>query len=132
MIDIGQYQNSIDTLPKLWIGDYERIFKIFKQSTNNKEFFTYNILKKIEFPEIDGQYLSYEDVLNDTPLSILSYKIYNDMKSWWILYLLNKDKFVGAPFLVSGGTQIKYLNDSIRTSIYFDITNSTVYGGRHY
>lgn len=132
MIDTGQYQNDIATLPKLDMTDYERIFKIFQSSVNDKDFYTYNILKKIEFPEIDGKYLEYTDILNRIPLTILSYNIYNDMKSWWILYLLNKDKFDGAPFYLEGGTQIKYIKDSVRVSIYFDITKSTVYGGRHY
>jgi hypothetical protein len=65
-------------------------------------------------------------------LSILSYNIYEDMKSWWILYLLNKDKFTGAPFYVDGGVQIKFIIDPVRTLIYDDISNSTIFGGRHY
>jgi len=132
MIKTGKYQNEITELPDLGIRDYERIFKIFKQSVEDKDFYVYNILKKIEFPEIDSQYIEFYDVQKRTPLSILSYQIYEDMKSWWILYLLNLDTFTGAPFYVEGGTQIKYIKDSVRAAIYEDITNDTVYAGRHY
>tara|TARA_R110002167_G_scaffold98020_3_gene258306 strand:- start:34069 stop:34467 length:399 start_codon:yes stop_codon:yes gene_type:complete len=132
MIDTGKYQNEISDLPELEIRDYERIFKIFKQSTEDKEFYVYNILKKIEFPELDSKYIEFYEVQKRTALSILSYQIYGDMKSWWIFYLLNLDKFTGAPFYVDGGTQLKYIKDSVRSAIYQDITNDTVYSGRHY
>lgn len=128
----GQYQNTIPSLSALKIQNYERIFKVFEQSVNDKNFYFYNILKRIDFPEIDSQYIEYYDVQSKLALTILSYKIYQDIESWWILYLLNKDKFIGAPFYVDGGTQIKYISDSVRTAIYTDITNSTVYGGRHF
>ena len=128
----GNYQNEIPSLSALQIQNYERIFKVFQQSVNDKDFYIYNILKRIDFPEIDSQYIEYYNVESRMALTILSYKIYEDIQSWWILYLLNKDKFEGAPFYVNGGTQIKYITDSVRTAIYTDITNSTVYGGRHY
>jgi hypothetical protein len=128
----GKYQNEIPTLSALKIQNYERIFKVFEQSVNDKNFYYYNILKRIDFPEIDSQYIEYYDVQSKLALTILSYKIYQDIESWWILYLLNKDKFVGAPFYVEGGTQIKYISDSVRTAIYTDVTNSTIFGGRHY
>jgi len=132
MIDTGQYQNEILSLSALDLTDYERIFKIFEESLDNKDFYVYNLLKKIEFPEIDGQYIEYYTTNSKLPLSILSYNIYEDIKSWWILYLLNKDKFTGAPFYIDGGVQVKYIINAFRTAIYTDITNSTVYDNRHY
>jgi len=132
MIDTGNYRNEITSLSALDIRDYERIFKVFKESTDNKEFYTYNILKKIEFPEIDSQFIEFYTPTHRTAMSILSYNIYGDLDSWWIIYLLNKDKFEGAPFFVEGGVQVKYITDSLRTSIYSDITNSTIFGGRHF
>jgi hypothetical protein len=131
-IDTGNYQNEIESLDTLSIRDYERIFKVFKQSVDDKDFYTYNILKKIEFPEIDSQYIEFYTPQKRMALTILSYNIYEDIKSWWILYLLNKDKFEGAPFFVEGGTQIKYITDAVRVAIYQDITDSTVFDGRHY
>jgi hypothetical protein len=132
MVDAGQYQNEITSLSALNVEDYERIFKIFKQSIDDKEFYTYNILKKIEFPTLGNQFLEFYNVQARTPLTTLSYRIYGDIKSWWIIYLLNKDKFDGAPFYVNGGTEISYIPIVYKTSIYVDITNSTIFGGRHY
>jgi hypothetical protein len=132
MIDTGNYQNNIPSLSSLNVGDYERIFKLFKQSIEEKDFQVYNILNRLDFPEISSEYIEYFEVTTKTALTIVSYKIYGDIKSWWILYLLNKDKFTGAPFYVEGGVQLAYIKDSFRTAIYQDITNSTIYGGRHY
>jgi hypothetical protein len=132
MIDTGKYQNQISSLSALQLTDYERIFKIFEQSINDKKFYVYNILNKVDFPTLDSKYIEYFDVPTRIPLTTLSYQIYGDIKSWWILYLLNLDKFDGAPFYVEGGTQIKHIKDYIRVSIYQDITQSTVFGGRHY
>lgn len=132
MIDTGNYQNEVLSLSTLGVRDYERIFKVFKQSIDDKDFYTYNILKKIDFPEVDSQYLGFYTPQNKMALTILSYNIYEDIKSWWILYLLNKDKFTGAPFYIDGGVQVKYILDPIRSLIYQDITNSTIFGGRHF
>ena len=132
MIDTGNYQNEIAVLPVLEVRQYERIFKIFKESVNNKDFYTYNILNKIEFPEIDSSHVRFYTPRKRMALTILSYNIYDDMKSWWILYLMNKDVFKDAPFYVEGGVQIKYMEDSLRSFVYDDITRATVFGGRHY
>ena len=47
----GKYQNKIKELQKLPLSRYERIFKIFTQGKNGKQFYFYNILNKIEFPD---------------------------------------------------------------------------------
>jgi len=132
MIEIGTYQNDITDLSILSIENYERIFKIFKSSIDDRDFYVYNILKTIEFPSIDEKYINYHTVDSKISLTILSYKLYGDLKSWWMLYLMNKDVFEGAPFYINGGVKIKYIKDEVRTLIYNDITNSTIYGGKHY
>jgi hypothetical protein len=132
MIDVGQYRDQISALEALNIKSYERIFKVFTQSLDDKDFYTYNTLKKIDFPVIDSDYLGFYDVKTRMALTTISYKIYGDIQSWWILYLLNKDKFDGAPFYVNGGVQLSYIDPGVTTLIYSDITNSTIFGGRHY
>ena len=132
MISTGHYQNEIPSLSALGQKDYERIFKIFKQSVDDKEFYVYNLLKRIDFPEIDSQFIAYHEVSTRTAMTIVSYQIYEDIKSWWIIYLLNKEKFTGAPFFIEGGTQIKYIKDELRSAIYSDITQATVFSNRHY
>ncbi len=132
MIETGQYQNNIPSLSALSVIDYERIFKIFQASLDNKNFYYYNILKKIEFPVLDDQYVQYHYVKAKSPLTTISYDIYGDIKSWWILYLLNTEKFKGAPFYVNGGVELKYITNEVRTAIYSDITQATIFGGRHF
>lgn len=132
MLDIGQYRNQIPEFNDLELNEYERIFKMFKLFSEEKQFYTYNMLKKIDFPKIDSEYIEYYNVLSRTAMTILSYKIYEDIKSWWILYLMNKDKFKGAPFYVEGGTQLAYIKPSVVGLIYLDITKSTIFSGRHY
>jgi hypothetical protein len=132
MIDTGLYRNDVVGLSALSLVDYERIFKVFEKSVNDKTFYVYNTLKKIDFPEIDSQYLATYNVPSRMPMTLLSYKIYGDLKSWWILYLLNRNVFEGAPFYVNGGEQLKYILPSIVGLVYLDITKGTVFGGRHY
>lgn len=132
MIDTGKYRTDVTALSSISIIEYERIFKIFTASIEDKDFYVYNTLKKLEFPTIDAQYLGTYNVRSDTPMTIVSHNIYENIGSWWILYLLNKDKFDGAPFYVNAGTELKYIQDAVRSSIYADVTQGTVFGGRHY
>lgn len=132
MDTLGQYQNEIPTLSSLDIESYERIFKVYYGKNDNKEFPYYNILKKIEFPELDTIYVDYHNVFTRTPLTTVSYDIYGDIKSWWLVYLLNKNVFDGPPFWVNGGVTLKYIKPEYRTSVYLDITQNTIFGGRHF
>lgn len=132
MIETGQYKNDVIGLSSLSMKDYERIFKIYNYTIDDKSIPIYNILNTIQFSEIDSKYLDFYDVESKIAWTILSYKIYGDMKSWWILYLLNKDLFEKMPFYVEGGTTIKYITDVYRTAIYQEITEQTVFKGRHY
>lgn len=131
-MQLGLYRSDIPSLSSISIKDYERIFKIFQKSIDDKDFYIYNTLNKIEFPEIDSRYIGLYTPPSKMAMTIVSYKIYEDIKSWWIIYLLNKDKFVGAPFYVDGGVQLKYILDPFKSAIYDDITRSTVFSNRHY
>lgn len=130
-MDTGLYRIDIDELEPLGITDYERIFKMFS-TEGEKAFFYYNILKKIDFPEISPEFLGEKNIQAKTPMTTVSFDIYGDIKSWWIIYLLNKDLFTGAPFWVDGGSTIKYILPEFRSLIYNDITKSTIFGGRHF
>lgn len=129
---IGYYQNQISSLSALDIKSYERIFKVYYDSINGKEFPYYNILKKIEIPELDSSVIEFHNVLIRQPMTTISHNVYGDIRSWWIIYLLNKDKFTGVPFWVEGGTQLKVLKTELRTLLYLDITQNTIFGGRHF
>lgn len=128
----GNYRNDIDDLTPLKIGDYERIFKVYTVNSEDKEFYYYNILNKIDLTDLDDQYVENFEVVTRMPMTTISYKIYNDIKSWWIIYLMNKEKFKTPPFWVDGGTQLKFLKPEFRVLLYNDITKNTILGGRHY
>jgi hypothetical protein len=130
-MDTGKYRNEISELDPLEITDYERIFKVFTVD-GEKAFYYYNILKKIDFPEISPEFLGETNILSKTPMTTISFNLYGDIKSWWIIYLLNKDVIPTIPFWVDGGTTLKYILPEYRSSIYNDITRSTIFGGRHF
>lgn len=132
-IALGEYQNNIPSLSSLDISSYERIFKVFEAKDTNKNFYFYNILKKIELPTtIDDEYLAFYNVKSNLPMTILSYKIYGDMKLWWLIYLLNKQELGNNIFVVQGGTQIQYIKPEIIPTVLQQITDIIIYNGRHY
>lgn len=132
MIETGKYQNQITSLSALDIESYERIFKVYYISSDDKKFPYYNILKKIEISDINSDFVDHYDVLVKTPMTTVSHKIYGNIKSWWILYVLNKDLFEGPPFWVEGGKRLKFIKPEYLTYLYLDITQNTIYQGRHY
>jgi hypothetical protein len=132
MEKIGKYQDDIQTLPILKISDYERIFKIYSETLDDKEFYYYNMLNKIDISDLDSEFLAYYDVKSKLPMTTISYNIYNDINMWWLIYILNKNLFIGPPFWINGGVQIKYLKPEYLSLLYLDITKNTILGGRHF
>lgn len=129
---LGKYQDDIPALSSLDIVDYERIFKVHTANSEGKQFYFYNILNKIEFPEnIDSNILGLYTAKSKEPLTTTSFTLYNDIKSWWIIYLLNK-KVLKTQFFVEGGQQLKYILPQFRSFIYSQITSTTVYDNQHF
>ena len=128
----GKYQNNIEELDRLPLTRYERIFKIYTEGKDDKQFYFYNILNKIEFPDnIDSSILDTYVVNGREPLTTTSYNIYGDIESWWIIYLLNK-KAIGNKFYAEGGLQLTYILPNKRGLIYQQITDTTQYDNRHF
>jgi len=122
----GKYQDEVPVLPGLPLNRYERIFKLFTQPTNGKEFYFYNILNKMEFPDnIDSSLLDTHIVNSKQALTTTSYDIYGDIHSWWIIYLLNKET-IGNSFFAEGGQQLTFIKPSKRGLIYQQITEATL------
>ena len=122
----GKYQDEVPVLPGLPLNRYERIFKLFTQPTNGKEFYFYNILNKMEFPDnIDSSLLDTHIVNSKQALTTTSYDIYGDIRSWWIIYLLNKET-IGNSFFAEGGQQLTYIIPSKRGLIYQQMTDATL------
>tara|TARA_R100000805_G_C3625887_1_gene135959 strand:+ start:6306 stop:6758 length:453 start_codon:yes stop_codon:yes gene_type:complete len=128
----GKYQNDIEALDRLPLTRYERIFRIYTEGKSNKQFYFYNILNKIEFPDnIDPQLLETYIVKSREPLTTTSHNIYDDIDSWWIIYLLNKP-LLNNLFYAEGGMQLKYIKKNERGLIYQQITETTAFSNRHF
>lgn len=132
-MQLGKYQSNIRSLSSLSVTAYERIFKLYEGDVNNKTFFFYNILKKIEIPDtIDDQFVSFYTSRADMPLTIVSYNIYNDMQLWWLIYLLNSKALEADRFVVKGGTQLQYIKSEYLVDVLSQIARITQGNGRHY
>jgi hypothetical protein len=132
MEKIGKYQDEITALPILKISDYERIFKIYSEKLDDKEFYYYNLLSKIDISDLDSEFLDHYDVKSRSPMTIISYNIYGDMNMWWLIYIINKNLFDGPPFWIDGGVRIKYIKPENLALLYHDITKNTILAGRHF
>jgi hypothetical protein len=133
METLGKYQNSIPDLKKLDLEQYERIFKVFETVNNGKSFYYYNILKKIQFPDnINSGITEFYTTPSTLPLTTVSYKIYNDIRLWWLILLINKDKLGPMAFTVPAGIQLKYINPLSLDIIFSQITKLVIFNGRHY
>ena len=70
----GKYQDEVKGLPKLPLNRYERIFKVYTEGKDNKQFYFYNLLNKIEIPtNIDSNILDTHVVTSRQALTITSY-----------------------------------------------------------
>lgn len=133
MDTLGKYQNNISSLNQLDLEHYERIFKVFETVNDDKSFYYYNILKKIQFPEIiNSGIVKYYTTPSILPFTTISYNIYKDIRLWWLLYLVNKDKLGSNIFTVPAGTQLKYVDPLYLDVIFNQITQLVVFNGRHY
>jgi hypothetical protein len=84
----GNYQNNIIDLKNLNLTRYENIFKIY--NTGEKNFFYYNINKKISIPDNIDERLFYHIVLpSGIPLTTLSYNAYGTIDLWWLIMISN-------------------------------------------
>lgn len=114
-INNGASRNNIRDLETLNDNLYENIFKVNIIENSDKNFFFYNTLNKIIFPDnIDATAYLVRNIEVDTPWTILSFNIYGTINLWWVLYLLNKPKYI---FLAKAGTTIKYIKPSVIGSI---------------
>jgi nucleoid-associated protein YgaU len=128
----GKYQDEVPALPKLPLNRYERIFKVYTEGKDGKQFYFYNILNRMEFPtNIDSGLIDTHIVTARQALTITSYDIYGDIFSWWIIYLLNKD-VIGNSFFAKGGQQLKYILPSKRGLIYQQMTDATIFNNKHF
>ncbi|NBO99786.1 MAG: hypothetical protein EBU90_06620 [Proteobacteria bacterium] len=118
-MDLGQFQNNIESLPDLNDLRYENIFKVYKNPDN---FYYYNITKTVTFPDnLDPTQFFYYRVRRKMPWTMVSFNIYNTIELWWLLCLINKIKNpVKVP---KTGTLIKALLPDRVSSVLAEIKN---------
>lgn len=118
----GQYQNNISQLPGLEPYRYENIFKVYQ--TGDKDYYFYNILKKIEIPkDINNQVFDVILFPPRTPFTSLSYAIYGTTYLWWLICVVNDIKnpfdtsLVGKKIKILKRDYIKPVLDSIQQQL---------------
>ena len=85
----GKYQKSILSLNDLDQYRYENIFKLYQ--TGDKNFYYYNIAKKIELPStLEDRFFSTLILPSNLPLTSLSFDIYGTINLWWLILIVNK------------------------------------------
>ena len=75
--------------------------------------------------------LDLYNVKHRMPLTTISNDIYEDIHSWWLIYLANKQTLKNA-FYAEGGTQLKFVKPESLALVYNQITRSTTYNNRHF
>jgi|TARA_X000001316_G_C910885_1_gene26247 hypothetical protein len=116
----GRYQNSIDELPELELYRYENIFKVYE--VDEKNFYYYNILKKIKLPEdLDNNLFDFIQLNKNLPLTTISYEIYGTTYLWWLILLVNN---ISNPVKnLPSGKKIKYIKNNVLKEVLDSIKN---------
>ena len=67
--------------------NYENIFNIF---SDENDFYYYNLLKKVDFPEdLDPDVFDYYKTLPSETYPNISYKAYKNVTLWWLICASN-------------------------------------------
>ncbi len=111
----GKNRNNIADLESISSELYENIFKVNLIKNKDKNFFFYNTLNKIIFPDnLSGDIYQDMMVRIDTPWTTLSFNIYGTINLWWVVYLINKPKYI---FLAKSGSTIRYIKPDAISSV---------------
>lgn len=117
IIDLNKKHNDIDELSNLSDNRYENIFNM---GTNNNYFF-YNIIKTIKFPEeLDSNIFDYKIINQKIPYTAVSYNVYGTQNLWWLILLSNN--ITNPVDVITPGTRLKI----IKSKFVKDIINTII------
>jgi|TARA_R110000824_G_scaffold74657_1_gene189680 hypothetical protein len=117
IIDLNKKHNDIDELSNLSDNRYENIFNM---GTNNNYFF-YNIIKTIKFPEeLDSGIFDYKIINQKKPYTAVSYDVYGTQNLWWLILLSNN--ITNPVDVITPGTRLKI----IKSKFVKDIINTII------
>jgi len=111
----GKNVTNVTGLDSVSLESYERIFNVNLVKNKDKNFLFYNTLNKVIFPDNLSSEVYDEIIVQvDTPWTTLSYNIYGTINLWWVVYLINKPKYI---FLAKSGSKIKYILPSAISTV---------------
>ena len=89
---LGEFRGNIkvlDTIPSI---SYENIFRTyFTENTDSTNFFYYNLMNSVYFPDNIPTAAYYTITLNKRlPWTAISYNEYRTIELWWLIVLANK------------------------------------------
>jgi hypothetical protein len=117
----GLYQNNIKDLKGLELYRYENIFKLYTQG--DKNFYFYNILKKIQIPEnLNAELFDFISFPRKMPITTVSYRIYGTTYLWWLIAIVNNvinpfELQNGKKFRIVKAKYVKYILDEINQQL---------------
>lgn len=97
------------------------ITDIFNRYTTSEGVPFFNLTKHVVFPE-DKNLDMYKRVYvsEDTPWTVMSYKLYKTIEHWWILCALNKEN----KFYIPEGSTILYIDEAYIKDVLGEISKS--------
>jgi hypothetical protein len=103
----GKKQNDVEELNSLPDALYENIFNVNLIDYNGSNFYFYNLLTKVIFPDsISDDLINEITLVADKPWTTLSYELYGTIQLWWVIYLLNKPDYI---FKAQANNTYKYI-----------------------
>lgn len=122
-INNGAKRNQVSELEGLSRNLYENIFNISLVDNSGKNFYMYNLLDKVIFPEtLSAEVLAQQTILTDKPWTMLSFELYGTIDLWWVIYLLNKPKYI---FKAKAGTTYKYIKPDFISDVLQQMTTNS-------
>ena len=122
-INNGAKRNQVAELEGLSRNLYENIFNISIVDNSGKNFYIYNLLDKVIFPEtLSTEVLAQQTILTDKPWTMLSFELYGTIDLWWVIYLLNKPKYI---FKAKAGTTYKYVKPDFISDVLQQMTTNS-------
>lgn len=111
----GLKQNEVNELTSLSTTLYQNIFNVNLLEEDGNNFYFYNLLNKVVFPDnISDEAISEITPMSDKPWTMLSYELYGTIQLWWVVYLLNKPDYI---FKAQANTPYKFIKPSVISTV---------------